>query len=143
MIVRAAGILVEDEKLLLIDQDVTSQRRWSLPGGKVEQGEKLGDCVVREVQEETGLQVRVKRLLYVCDLIKEDTHVLHITFEVERVGGELGNISGTDTNVIRGAKFIPLENLVKYGFGQKFQELAMQGFPQAGSYMGEKKNIGL
>jgi hypothetical protein len=34
MVVRATGILVKDGSILLLDQDVMSQRRWSLPGGK-------------------------------------------------------------------------------------------------------------
>jgi ADP-ribose pyrophosphatase YjhB (NUDIX family) len=143
MILRAAGILIENNKLLLIDQDVTSKRRWSLPGGKLEEGEKLGDCVIREVEEETGLKTQVKRLLYICDSIKDDTHIVHITFQIERIGGTLGNIIGTDTNKIRGVQFIPLSELVAHGFGEIFQELAMNNFPNAGVYMGEKKNIGL
>ena len=143
MNVRAAGILIQNHRILLIDQDVTKDRRWSLPGGKLEEGEKLGDCVVREVKEETGIHTQITRLLYICDLIKGDTHVLHITFELQGLGGELGNISGTDTNEIRGAAFVPLTNLEDYGFGRKFQDLALNGFPGAGSYMGEKKNIGL
>lgn len=143
MNIRAAGILIEKNQILLIEQDVTQDRRWSLPGGKLEEGETLGDCVVREVKEETGLTTKVKRLLYICDSIKADKHIVHITFEVERVDGTLGDITGTDTNEIRNVKFIPILELTAHGFGEKFQELAENGFPSAGSYMGEKKNIGL
>lgn len=144
MIVRATGILIKDANILLLDQDVTSSRRWSLPGGKVEPGEKLGDCLVREFREETGLEITMERLLYVCDLIKEDTHVLHITFQVHETGGEIGKISrGLDSREIRNVKMIPIKDLVSYGFGEKFKELVEQNFPNAGTYMGEKKNIGL
>lgn len=144
MIVRATGILIKDGNILLLDQDSASSRRWSLPGGKVEPGEKLSDCLVREFREETGLDVVTEKLLYVCDLIKEDTHVLHITFQVREIGGELGKIcEGLDSREIRNVKMVPIKDLVAYGFGEKFQELVEQGFPNAGSYMGEKKNIGL
>jgi len=37
----------------------------------------------------------------------------------------------------------PLEDLQTYGFSQLFKELALDGFPNAGSYVGHKKNIGL
>ena len=35
---------------------------WCLPGGHMESGESVEECCMREVFEETGLQVRVKRL---------------------------------------------------------------------------------
>ena len=41
----------------------TSPRAWELPGGSVEEGEAPEEAVVREVEEETGLVVRVERLV--------------------------------------------------------------------------------
>ncbi|WP_313347364.1 NUDIX domain-containing protein [Stenotrophomonas sp.] len=43
------------------------QGHWGLPGGKVDFMEKVEDAVVREVLEETGLQVSIERLLCVVD----------------------------------------------------------------------------
>lgn len=144
IIVRVTGILVEDGRILLLDQDV-DDRSWSLPGGRVEPGEPLGDALVREMREETGLDVRVERLLYVCDhLPVGGPHVVHMTFELSRVGGELGRLTeGVDTNRIRGVRFVPLDELTGLGFGSRFAELARAGWPGAGSYAGAKKNIGL
>ena len=48
------------EVLLLLR---TSPRAWELPGGAVEPGEAPDVAVLREVQEETGLDVRIERLL--------------------------------------------------------------------------------
>ena len=36
---------------------------WNLPGGKLDEGETIEECVVREVLEETGLHVRVVKHL--------------------------------------------------------------------------------
>lgn len=41
----------------------TDNGRWCLPGGAMDAGESLEECCVREVWEETGLTVRVVRLL--------------------------------------------------------------------------------
>jgi 8-oxo-dGTP pyrophosphatase MutT (NUDIX family) len=41
----------------------TDNGRWCLPGGAMDPGESLEECCVREVWEETGLEVRVVRLI--------------------------------------------------------------------------------
>ena len=51
--IRVTGILVEDGHILLLDQDTDGPRSYSLPGGKVEEGETLADALVREMREET------------------------------------------------------------------------------------------
>lgn len=53
-LIQAAGGLVYNEKneVLLIHR----RGKWDLPKGKLDKGEKLADCAVREVEEETGLQ---------------------------------------------------------------------------------------
>ncbi|MBB5998478.1 NUDIX domain-containing protein [Streptomonospora salina] len=143
---RVTGLLVEDGHVLLLDQDTDGPRRWSLPGGRVEEGEALADALVREMREETGVDVEVQRLLYVCDHIvpEKGVHVVHMTFEVHRVGGTLGDIStGIDTRPIRGVEFVKTGELPQLGFSERFARLVEDGFPGAGSYMGPKVAIGL
>lgn len=144
MKIRVTGLLIEGDRILLLNQDTDSGRGWSLPGGKVEEGEQLDAALTREMREETGLEVAVKELVYVCDYFSGPTHIVHMTFKVERTGGIVGDITeGVDTKVIRGVEFVPLDELQDKGFSERFQELAAQGFPLAGSYMGLKSNIGL
>ena len=71
---------------------------WCLPGGHMESGESVEECCLREVLEETGLQVRVVRLTGVYSnpdqlVIYPDgnkAHFVVMNFEVEIVDGELG-----------------------------------------------------
>jgi ADP-ribose pyrophosphatase YjhB (NUDIX family) len=145
MRVRVTGIVIEDGRILLLDQDTDTGRSWSLPGGKLEDGETLAEALVREMKEETGLDVEPGRLLYVCDhLPGNGTHVVHMTFEARRVGGMVGDIAaGADTTPIRGVEFVPFSKLSALGFSDRFAELVVAGFPGAGSYMGAKSAIGL
>ena len=56
------AVCINDGTLLLIQRgQPPAQGMWSLPGGRVEPGESAVDAVVREVREETGLDVRVIR----------------------------------------------------------------------------------
>jgi 8-oxo-dGTP diphosphatase len=71
---------------------------WSLPGGMMELGERLDQCLVREVQEETGLDVEPVRLIgvYSDPFVNHITypngdqiHIVSATFECRVVGGQL------------------------------------------------------
>ncbi|AVH55634.1 MULTISPECIES: NUDIX hydrolase [Streptomyces] len=140
---RVTGIVLsDDDKILLLHQDTDGPRRWSLPGGKVEEGETLEEALVREMREETGAEVEIGRLLYLCDNVP--AHVVHITFEARIVGGELGAVAeGADTRPIHSVEFVPLDDLPSLGFTDLFVKLCRDGFPGAGSYMGPKSAIGL
>ena len=134
---RVTGVCVEDDRILLLDQDTDGPRSWSLPGGKVAPGETLAEALVREMREETGVLVDVGRMLYLCDHVPAD--VVHITFEVRRVGGVMGDVVvGADTRPIRGVAFVKLTELPGLGFSERFVELAMAGWPGAGSYHGRQ-----
>jgi ADP-ribose pyrophosphatase YjhB (NUDIX family) len=143
MRVRVTGIVIEDGRLLLLNQDTPGTgRSWSLPGGKLEDGETLAGALIREMKEETGLDIDPGRLLYVCDHLP--AKVVHMTFEALRTGGTVGDIAaGADTTPIRGVEFVPFSKLTSLGFTERFAGLVTAGFPGAGSYMGPKSSIGL
>ena len=145
--IRATAVLIENGHILLTEQRVSESlsRGWSLPGGTLEIGETLEKCVVREVKEETGLDVAVERLLYICDRIMDRRHVVHITFAVRRVGGELqlGSEPEAGASPIKSVRMVPLSELRQCGFSERFCALAKAGFPNGGTYQGAASNIGL
>lgn len=146
-IIRAASILIEDERICVVKQSVTDTRNWALPGGKLEIGEKLSECITREFKEETGLDVQVRELLYVTDRIILDpySHVVHMTFLIDRLGrSELplewkhtDPYPSSSSGEIREIKMVPLDELDKYGFSSVFCKLIEDDFPGRGSYKGD------
>jgi mutator protein MutT len=149
LIVRPTGILIEDGKILLIKQEVTKTRQWSLPGGKLEPGETIEDCLVRELKEETGLDISIKELLYVCDRFTKDNHVLHMTFLINRVGNKPPALKWThqdqhtssSSKTIREINMVDIDKLTNYGFTSKFCQLVKADFPERGSYQANFYNV--
>ncbi len=83
MRVRVAGVLVHDNRLLLVQHEKDSKTYWLLPGGGVGLGERLQDSLVREFTEELNLQVTVMDLLLVVETVSpQGEHILQPTFLV-------------------------------------------------------------
>ncbi|MDZ5431181.1 NUDIX hydrolase [Pseudomonas fluorescens] len=74
MKVRATVICEQDSHILLVRKP---RSRWMLPGGKVEPGETVAGAAMRELQEETGLDV--DDMLYLMELETGSTR--HHVFE--------------------------------------------------------------
>lgn len=140
--VRVTGVLIEEDKILLVKQKVNDKRNWSLPGGKAERGETLEQALIREMKEETGLDVEINKLLYICDVAATDNALLHISFLLNRISGQIDLPSNEfESNPINDVRFVAINDLHDYGFTQQFVDIIKTNFPDAGNYVGDKKNI--
>ena len=92
----SAAVFDRQGRILLTKRSDNGQ--WCLPGGAVDSGETVSEACEREVWEETGLHVRVKRLVGVYShadqlVVYPDgnkVHVVALHFEVEVTGGVAG-----------------------------------------------------
>lgn len=82
----------KEGRILLIkraSRAATDPGCWDLPGGKMDYGETLRDALVREVREETGLNVTVGSAVHICHFTKAPFWVTCVTFACEYDGGEV------------------------------------------------------
>lgn len=98
------GIIIKkgNKILLLKRKGAHGEGEWALPGGYLDFGEALRECAVREVKEETGLDINQKDLKFVSvseqlDYIKSDgKHCITVGFIVEYKGKQKPKIGEPD-----------------------------------------------
>jgi 8-oxo-dGTP pyrophosphatase MutT (NUDIX family) len=104
-----AALVMDDEGRVLMQRRADSGN-WSLPGGVMEIGETIGQAVVREVREETGLDVELTGILGVYTdprhvIAYDDGEVRQefvIGFTARPIGGQLrGSDESTEVRWVR------------------------------------------
>jgi 8-oxo-dGTP diphosphatase len=70
------GVIVFKEKFLIVKrshEDEIAPGTWEFPGGKIEFEEEIEPALIREVMEETGLEITVDRILYATSFFTKPT----------------------------------------------------------------------
>lgn len=116
----AKAVILHDGQILLIRASWEDQECYFLPGGGQHARESLGDTVVREVDEETGLTVTVERLLWLREYIganhdhpetEANTHRIEAIFLCTPTSdpGQLGGHAQDEVQT--GLEWVPLGNI--------------------------------
>ena len=82
-------LIRDGDRYLLQDRAKGDWTGYTLPGGHVEPGESIVDAVVREMKEETGLNVKFPRLCGVKQFPIEGGRYVVFLFTADRFSGEL------------------------------------------------------
>jgi len=93
MRIRAGIVLIEDNKVALIERHRAGLHYFVFPGGGVDEGESPEQAAIRETMEELGLEVTLKRKVAEVHLGRKSRQIY---FLVEQIGGEFGTGTGEE-----------------------------------------------
>ena len=93
------GAVIEDEKGRILPVKHVPEKggywydKWICPGGKLEYGETIEQGIIREIKEETDLDIKLTTPLVPFERIvgngeEAELHVIYIDYLAELVGGE-------------------------------------------------------
>ncbi len=104
------AVVIDAARLLLIRRGrEPGLGRWSVPGGRVERGETLGEAVLRELAEETALEGICGPLVGWVERITETHHVIIFDFFVDVFDPEPAAAADDATDL----QWVPLEDVAE------------------------------
>ena len=111
--IRVAGILIEDNKILLIQHHKNNKKYWLIPGGGNDWGETTKEALIREYKEETNMDIEVDEFLFFSETISPDKkrHVLNLFSKIYLNNKEDSIIKLGEEAVLTDLKFVTKEEL--------------------------------
>ncbi len=89
MRVRGCAIVEQEDSILVMVYNYPNGRVHAIPGGNLDEGETLANCIVREFEEELGIVIELGDLLYVGDMTGSE-HIkpaVHVIFRGKLISG--------------------------------------------------------
>jgi 8-oxo-dGTP diphosphatase len=107
----AVGILKRENNILLCQRKKGGryELKWEFPGGKLEQGEGVEECLIRELREELSIESSDIHIIETQSAFYEDGGIFEVTYcEVGNVAGEMTN------NVFEQFRWVPISELPQF-----------------------------
>ena len=86
---------------------------WAPPGGGLDFGESVDQCLKKEFLEETGLRIITGRFLFGCEFLKDPLHAIELFFEVSIAGGHLRKGDDPELSIIEEVRFMSPADIAK------------------------------
>ncbi|MDP1528426.1 MAG: NUDIX hydrolase [Rhodoferax sp.] len=122
----AVGIVcLRGEEVLLIRRGTPPrQGEWSLPGGRIEPGERAMDAALRELREETGVEAEITGLIDVVDGLFPEAgrHYVLIDYAARWLSGE--PVAGDDALEARFVALDEVETLIDWSETRRIIRMA-------------------
>jgi len=129
-IVGVGGVTIRDGRALIMRRAYEPlQGQWSIPGGGLDVGETIVEGVRREVEEETGIRVRVLEQIETFERILRDRegrvqyHYVILDYLCEQIGGEL-RAGGDATDVA----WVEESGLAAYALSESATRVILKAF---------------
>ena len=125
----AVGVVcLRGDSVLLIRRGTPPRLgEWSLPGGRIEPGERAVDAALRELREETGVEAEITGLIDVVDGLFPEAgrHYVLIDYAARWVSGE--PVAGDDALEARFVALDEIESLIEWSETRRIIRLAAAG----------------
>lgn len=123
-VVGVGAIIVQDGKILMTKRgSEPGKGKWSVPGGVVELGENLEKAVIREVKEETNLDVEVVHLIDAVDnIIRDSNGKLQFHFVILDYSAKVKSGTLQSSSDVLDTRWVRLEEVEDYDLTNTFRD---------------------
>ena len=107
-----AGVIHKDGKILIARRKSGKcvGANWEFPGGKLEEGETLEECLIRELKEELDIEVEIISYIDSNIFFCGDTKIELVAYNVKYLSGKLKLVDHEE------AKWVLPDELLEYKF---------------------------
>ncbi len=134
------ALVATENGLVIVEHEEKGKRLMVFPGGGLEEGETLFEGAVREVKEETGLDVVADRIVYTREILAGKDHGIEFYVVCRVHGGELtlgsdpehedGNLILKDVHEVPIEDFVSMDNWYPMELHPILKKDFKNGFPE-------------